>query len=568
MNWNLRTRKKGHSVSYSSLFKDDSPCLLATNPSKGTSHRNDAQNKKEKRQLIIATTLCFFFMFAEILGGYLAGSLAIMSDAAHLLSDCISFIVALLAIVWAKKTPTNYMTFGYKRVEVLGAILSIFGIWLLTTFLFYFAVNRLMYQDFDIDADTMMIVSAVGIVINIIMALILHGEGLCCFKQVRHHHHHNCHSHSPKHNQTYHNNNKTKFEYRPLIDEATEKRGANLWSSIPVSISSSKRVDRRDRICSSRSPNHSRSNSLSRSYAFTNGHCSGSDMIRRSSHTMSSVSSTAGTKIKDIIDVQSNDCIDVDLTDEKLPVNCSNETIGVGGCVSNGSAICPIHHYVHRDSSEHTPITSSDSEDLHDHRSNHRNGFVNHLHCNQSRHSHDFSSKNINIQAAVIHVIGDFIQSIGVFISAVIIKNYPNAKIADPLCTFVFSIIVMMTTCTIMKESIAIILEAVPNSVSTERLKDDLKSIDGVRSVHSLNVWCLTVGWHVLSVHIIIDPFVKSSDVLYIATTIAQKGYNIKQCTIQIEKYDREIECDEAVGITNQKSIVSENENSIINILA
>lgn len=51
--------------------------------------------------------------------------------------------------------------------EVLGAILSIFGIWLLTTFLFYFAVNRVMYQDFDINADTMMIVSAIGIVINI-----------------------------------------------------------------------------------------------------------------------------------------------------------------------------------------------------------------------------------------------------------------------------------------------------------------------------------------------------------------------------------------------------------------
>lgn len=56
---------------------------------------------------------------------------------------------------------------GVCFAEVLGAILSIFGIWLLTTFLFYFAVNRLLYQDFDIDADTMMIVSAVGIVINI-----------------------------------------------------------------------------------------------------------------------------------------------------------------------------------------------------------------------------------------------------------------------------------------------------------------------------------------------------------------------------------------------------------------
>lgn len=39
-----------------------------------------------------------------------------MSDAAHLLSDCISFVVALLAIVWARKSPDSHMTFGYRRI--------------------------------------------------------------------------------------------------------------------------------------------------------------------------------------------------------------------------------------------------------------------------------------------------------------------------------------------------------------------------------------------------------------------------------------------------------------------
>lgn len=60
-------------------------------------------------------------------------------------------------------TKNTYFAFA----EVLGAILSILGIWLLATFLFYFAVNRLINPDFDIDADAMMIVSAVGILINI-----------------------------------------------------------------------------------------------------------------------------------------------------------------------------------------------------------------------------------------------------------------------------------------------------------------------------------------------------------------------------------------------------------------
>lgn len=143
--------------------------------------------------------------------------------------------------------------------------------------------------------------------------------------------------------------------------------------------------------------------------------------------------------------------------------------------------------------------------------------------------------------------------------------SQPNMKIADPMCTFVFSIIVMMTTCTIMKESIGIILESVPNSVNTERLTKDLRCIDGVRSVHNLCVWSLTVGHNLMSVHLITgkcfesiglcfnfvsirlnqslltwrlslsDPFTNAAEVLYVATTIATKGYNIKQCTIQVE---------------------------------
>lgn len=53
---------------------------------------------------------------AELIGGYYAGSLAIMSDAAHLLSDCVSFIVAIIAIWWARKPSDDKMSFGYKRL--------------------------------------------------------------------------------------------------------------------------------------------------------------------------------------------------------------------------------------------------------------------------------------------------------------------------------------------------------------------------------------------------------------------------------------------------------------------
>lgn len=98
----------------------------------------------------------------------MAGSLAVVTDAAHLLTDCIGFIVAMVAISLAKKKPDRRMTFGYKRFEVLGAVISVLGIWLLTGILVYLAVLRVLDQNFDIDADTMIIISTIGVGINVV----------------------------------------------------------------------------------------------------------------------------------------------------------------------------------------------------------------------------------------------------------------------------------------------------------------------------------------------------------------------------------------------------------------
>ena len=104
---------------------------------------------------------------AEFVGGYLSGSLAIMTDAAHLLSDCISFVIAIISI-WISNRPADArMSFGYRRVEVLGALLSIFGIWALTAVLVVMSANRLIEGDYEIDADTMIIVAILGVVMNI-----------------------------------------------------------------------------------------------------------------------------------------------------------------------------------------------------------------------------------------------------------------------------------------------------------------------------------------------------------------------------------------------------------------
>lgn len=89
--------------------------------------------------------------------------------------------------------------------EILGALFSILVIWVLTGVLIYMAIDRIIHQDYDIDADTMIIVSTVGVVMNIAMGAILHG-GLCNNLNLVHHgHSHGIsggghgHSHGPGH---------------------------------------------------------------------------------------------------------------------------------------------------------------------------------------------------------------------------------------------------------------------------------------------------------------------------------------------------------------------------------
>ena len=79
--------------------------------------------------------------------------------------------------------------------------------------------------------------------------------------------------------------------------------------------------------------------------------------------------------------------------------------------------------------------------------------------------------ENVNISAAIIHIIGDIVQSVGVVIAAIIIYFYPNFIIADPICTFFFSIIVFFTTIGITKTCINILMESCPEKYVIEKIE-------------------------------------------------------------------------------------------------
>ena len=266
-------------------------------------------------------------MVAEIVGGVLSNSLAIATDAAHLLTDFASFLISLFAIWMSAKPQSQKMSFGWHRMEVLGATVSVLMIWLVTGILVYLAVLRVITQEFEIDAWAMLVTSGLGMLVNLVMGATLHQHG--------HGHGGGAHGHS-----------------------------------------------------------HS----------------------------------------------------------------------GAGGHAHGGK----------------------DAEE----------GQV---------HAEKSSGKNINVSAAFIHVVGDFIQSIGVFIAALVIYFKPEWSIIDPICTFIFSILVLTTTISILKQTLRVLLEATPSNINYDIVKNTFLSVKGIRQVHNLRIWGLTTDKTALAAHLAVE---------------------------------------------------------------
>ncbi|XP_027353918.1 metal tolerance protein B [Abrus precatorius] len=185
-------------------------------------HENSAVSSEES--LKSAKKLCgliFFYaivMVVEIIGGIKAHSLAVISDAAHLLSDIAGFSISLFA-VWASRwEATPYQSFGYNRLEVLGALLSVQLIWLISGFLIYEAVGRLVLRNAKVNGKLMFAIAAFGFVLNSIMVAWLGHD--------HSRHHHGCdHDHSHHQCQTDHDHGKED------ITNITDEENLTLVSS-------------------------------------------------------------------------------------------------------------------------------------------------------------------------------------------------------------------------------------------------------------------------------------------------------------------------------------------------
>lgn len=312
--------------------------------------RLEGVDKIARKKLILVSMLCIVFMIAEIVGGIYSNSLAIATDAAHLLADLASFMISLFALWIAARPSTKRLSFGWYRAEVIGALVSVLMIWVVTAILFYLAIIRTIERDFELDGKVMLITSGLGILVNVIMGATLHHHG---------------HSHSSS---------------------------------------------------------------------------------------------------------------------------------GLDG----------------------------------------------------SRHSHGSGAaaaeQNINVRAAFIHVLSDFVQSLGVFIAALVIYFKPEWNIIDPVCTFLFSILVLATTIAIMKDALLVLMEGTPKYLDYTEVMQTFLQIEGVVRVHNLRIWALSINKIALAAHLAVAPNTNTEVVLQEATRSVHAKYDFFETTLQIEEFQAGME--------------------------
>eukprot|EP01112_Ceratiomyxa_fruticulosa_P018804 TRINITY_DN6067_c0_g1_i1.p1 TRINITY_DN6067_c0_g1~~TRINITY_DN6067_c0_g1_i1.p1 ORF type:complete len:449 (-),score=103.35 TRINITY_DN6067_c0_g1_i1:174-1520(-) len=374
----------------------------------------DPAKKKARRALMLALFFTSIFMAGEVVGGYFANSLAIMTDAAHLLTDIGAMLLSLFAMWLAARPPTAEMTFGFHRAEILGALASVLTIWALTGVLIYEAILRILHPPDKVDGKLMFFVALGGLCINILDAVILHyGAG-------GHGHSHGLggggghgHSHGGGND---HGSHKKK-------DKKEHKEGHEH-----------KHKDKEHK--------HKEHKHKEKEFAGTSANIQG----------------------------ESSDHHDHD-----------------------------DHGHSHKDKKKKKDI------------------------------------KNINVYSAYIHVLGDCVQSVGVMAASGLIWWRPDWKLADPIVTFVFGALVLFTTVRLLRQSLSVLMEGVPQGLSQDEVTMDLLNLEDVEEVHDLHIWSLTVGSPSLSVHLTVGPDCDSHAVLIRANQMLNKNHGISHTTIQIE---------------------------------
>ena len=144
--------------------------------------------------------------------------------------------------------------------------------------------------------------------------------------------------------------------------------------------------------------------------------------------------------------------------------------------------------------------------------------------------------KDLNVRSAYMHMLGDAISAAGVVVAGVILA-FTGASIADPIVSLLIGILILWSSWGILKESVNVLLEAIPKGMDMAKVEQIIGGVHGVLAVHDLHVWTVGSGMVCCSCHVMVnEQSVRSGEnVLRAVTEELEHNFGIAHTTIQVE---------------------------------
>lgn len=164
-------------------------------------------------------------------------------------------------------------------------------------------------------------------------------------------------------------------------------------------------------------------------------------------------------------------------------------------------------------------------------------GHTPHTHAHDEHEHTHAQRENLNLRSAFLHVLGDAISSVGVIAAAILIR-FTSAYWLDPLISILIGIIIVTSAWRILRSSLHILLEGVPEGLSVGNINEHLRTLGNVVGIHDLHIWNLSSETVALSAHITLtsEGLSQPEDTMNAIKALLDHEFNIQHTTIQFEK--------------------------------
>jgi len=142
--------------------------------------------------------------------------------------------------------------------------------------------------------------------------------------------------------------------------------------------------------------------------------------------------------------------------------------------------------------------------------------------------------KNLSVQSALWHFLGDLFSSVGVLVSAALIYA-TGSTLFDPLVSMAIGAVIALGGLRIVRASYRILMDSAPDHLDLEEIRKDLLAVEGVHNVHDMHLWTIATGQYSLTAHLFVKRDIQPMCVTLAARQMLSDKYGIEHSTIQIE---------------------------------